>query len=223
MKVLLSLVITILLGLIISPSTFAIGSSRHLTTCTPHYRGWLKVKACNGTQVPLQVAEAHTPCLKPSYTLRGPDTRTPKKRYVRTVYVQKYQQPKQIHTMPAMHKTRYAAKTRTTSNTPNTLSNYIAQLRHTNPAMFIPKFSYPFKSSYAAKSSGTAKSSCAAKSSHSPRHPYGPRLAYNSNACPQNLCCRYEAVCQCTDEGWRYNCCISHCRYCMAFGNVGAR
>lgn len=48
-------------------------------------------------------------------------------------------------------------------------------------------------------------------------------FAQNTSCDYEGLCARYEAPCQCTDEGWRDNCCMTHCRYCWAFGNIGAR
>lgn len=44
-----------------------------------------------------------------------------------------------------------------------------------------------------------------------------------STPCPKSPCDKYMTTCQCTDDGWRYNDCISRCKYCLAFGNVGAR
>lgn len=36
--------------------------------------------------------------------------------------------------------------------------------------------------------------------------------------------CPYDTVCQCTDPGVNQgNDCLSRCRYCEAFGNIGAR
>lgn len=42
-------------------------------------------------------------------------------------------------------------------------------------------------------------------------------------ACTEGPCDKYMTYCQCTDDGWWYNECISHCKYCLAFGNVGGR
>lgn len=51
----------------------------------------------------------------------------------------------------------------------------------------------------------------------------GCGLWYTGAACPPGPCAKYMTQCQCTDGGWYYNGCISHCKYCMAFGNVGGR
>lgn len=42
-------------------------------------------------------------------------------------------------------------------------------------------------------------------------------------ACAQASCSRacVESPCACTDEGWRWNNCISRQTYCTSFGNVG--
>jgi hypothetical protein len=35
--------------------------------------------------------------------------------------------------------------------------------------------------------------------------------------------CEKSCDCVCTDDGWRYNDCLSRGAYCYAFGNIGAR